>query len=100
MPVWLIPLLLNIWKVVWHAICRFWSVFLVGLVITLVLVKFGAFKNTIYNKGYQSGYSQALTDHPQTHVDAGGTANTYVNPIIKTLGIEIDGFGLGFFHRR
>ena len=97
MPVWLLPILLNIGQFVWHAVCRFWSVFLVGAVILIIAMQFHAFKLTQYNIGYKVGYSQAMTDHPAITVNSGGTVNTNV---VKTVGLEIDGFGLGIWHRR
>jgi len=85
---------------IWHQVSRAWGVFLVGAVIVIILMRWGAFKNTLYEKGYHAGYNQALTDHPATTVQAGGTSNTFINPVVKTAGPEINGWGLGLWHRR
>lgn len=97
---WLLPLLGTVGKWIWHSICRFWSVFLVGAVILIIVMRFHSFKNDIYDSGYKKGYSQALTEHPTTTVQAGGTSITNIGDKVKSAGIEIDGFGFGFWHRR
>ncbi len=80
-----------------HQISRAWGVFLVGAVIIIILMRWGVFKNTIYEKGYKAGYTQAIKDHPQYIVQSG--ANVY-NSLIKTSGIEINSWGFGFWHRK
>ena len=72
---------------VWHAIQRFWSVFLVAAVITIILMKWGAFKNTLYDKGYHAGYNQAIKDHPSQ--TAGTiTNNSYNAEDFKYIGVR------------
>jgi hypothetical protein len=94
MPVWLLSLLskfgLPILKAIWHAITRFWSVFLVGLVILTILMKFHAIKLDQYNIGYKAGYSQALTDHPQTV----GTIYNNQGKVFKWLGVDLELLGI------
>jgi hypothetical protein len=90
MIAWLLPILskygLPILNIVWHAIRRFWSVFLVGLVIVVILMKFNAFKLNLYNEGYKKGYSQALTDHPT--YGSVGTINNLLEKF-KYAGVHI-----------
>ena len=64
MPVWLGPLLWKVLDFAWHAIKRFWSVFLVAAVLWGCVLQYKSFKNKIYNLGYKAGYSRAVTDHP------------------------------------
>lgn len=82
MPIWLLPLLLNIGKGLWHAVCRFWSVFLVGLVILSLVLMVRSHDAKIYNNGYKSGYAQAVKDHPQS------VGNIYNNAGFKWLGLD------------
>lgn len=97
MPAWLLPVLLSIVKGIWHAVCRFWSVFLVAAVIGLILMRFHMIKLDQYNIGYKKGYSQALLDHPAVTMGPGGTV---INYDVKTSGIEIANWGFGLWHRR
>jgi hypothetical protein len=78
MPAFLIPILINIGQFLWHAVCRFWSVFLVGAIILVIVLAFNGWKLKQYDLGYHNGYSQALTDHPTYVVGSGGTVNNNV----------------------
>ena len=94
---WLLPILLRLVAWLFKALSRFWSVFLVGAVIALVLLRFNVWKDTYGNLRYHAGYSQALTDHPSIVIQSGGVMNSNV---VKTTGIEIVGWGIGVWHRR
>jgi hypothetical protein len=60
-----------------HQISRTWGVFLVGAIIVIILMRWGVFKNTLYEKGYKAGYTQAIKDHPSNTVSGSGTVNYY-----------------------
>lgn len=94
MPIWLISILskfgLPILKGMGHAIARFWSVFMVGLVVLTILMKFHAIKLDQYNIGYKKGYSQALTDHPQNV----GTLINNQGKVFRWLGIDLELLGI------
>ena len=66
MPAWLLPMIINFGKWVWHSVCRFWSVFLIGAVIVIILMQFHQFKLVQFDSGFKAGYSQCMKDHPTT----------------------------------
>ena len=97
MPTWLFPILLNVGKSIWHAICRFWSVFLIAAILFAIYTKYTGFKFKQYEIGYKAGYSQAIHDHPPITVQNGGVAN--VNPDPHGLIINIWKLHLGGWWR-
>ena len=91
MPVWLLPLLSGLCQGVWHAICRFWSVFLVASVLLSGWLW--------YEGGIAKVKAKAIAEYTKTHPTYNnvGVVN---NDNVKTTGLEIDGWGLGIWHRK
>mgnify|MGYP001582270734 CR=1 FL=1 len=96
MPIWLLPLLLKIGGWIWHSVIRFWSVFLVGLIILSFGLWVRGYKAKIYNEGYKNGYSQCIKDHPTQQ----GNIFNIKNGDYKWLGIKLNiwkiRLGVGF----
>ena len=62
---------------IWHQVSRAWGVFLVGAIVAIILLRFHAFKLSLYEEGYKAGYKQCGIDHPTNTVSSGGTVNYY-----------------------
>lgn len=90
------------WPFLWDRFKHLAVYIAIIVIFALVVSKFHNWKDTYGNIRYQQGYKQCGIDHPSTTVQAGGTSNTYISSgdKLKSAGIEIDGFGFGFWHRR
>lgn len=64
MLLWLLPALKVIGDILWHAIKRFWSVFLIGLIILSIGLWVRGYKAKLYNEGYKCGYSTCIKERP------------------------------------
>ena len=76
---------------IWHAVCRFWSVFLIATVLASCWFWWKGHEAGVYNNGYKSGYSQCMKGHPTQQ----GHIVNITNPKFKAFGIEIDIWKLG-----
>lgn len=88
MPIWLLPLIGKLASALWHAVLRFWSVFLVAAIIAIILLRFHNFKSDIYNLGYKKGYTQCGIDHP-TYGSVGTVVNNS-NGNYKYIGFKVN----------
>jgi len=97
MPVWLWPIIVNILQGIWHAICRFWSVFLVAS----VLLSAWLWWNGGIAKIKAEACKQCISDYTKAHPTYGtvGSVTNNVN-VVKTTGLEIDGWGIGVWHKK
>jgi len=95
MPVWLMPLLINLVKGLWHAICRFWSVFLIAAVLLSCWLWWRGFTGKMCSSCKAQGYAQCVKDRPTY-----GTVGVVNNGMVTTTGFELDGWGIGGWHRR
>jgi hypothetical protein len=92
---WLLPILGVAGKWIWHQICRFWGVFLVGAVIVIIGLTWFHWKDNYGNARYHAGYSQALTDHPSYTIESGGKVINLAEQF-RYVGVEFKLFFMDF----
>ena len=78
-----------------HQISRAWGVFLVGAIALAIFLWVNGGIAKIKAKECKACIAEYTTTHP-TYNNVG----TVVNNDIRTIGLEIDKFGIGVWHRR
>ena len=85
------------WPVIWHALQRFWSVLIVGLIVLSCWLWWRGYIAKIRNESCKV----CISEYTQSHPTMGAGSTTIINTnVVKTAGPEIDGWGFGFWHRR